>query len=118
MIGAFHAPSWDGLSPRVRSGGLDRGINVGEAGEVLVEAAGEPRGLLVVGVRVGPRRARVEDLARDAGAGLRRAEAEDRVDGEGDVAQLAVHDGIDQGPRVRQGDPAALAEPAAGPAGV
>src|SRR6187397_2288010 len=81
-----------GKGSDARAGG-DEVLVRAELLEVLLEAAGEVHGLLVVDGRVAPRGARVEELRVDPGHLDGDGEAEDRVLAVFGVVELAVQGG-------------------------
>src|SRR5690606_36168696 len=106
-----------GLGLELWTGGLD-GLGNLELLEVLDEQLGQALGSLVVGSRVGPGVARVEQDGLDARNGLRHVQVDDvQVLGLG-TDQGAALDRSDHGTGSRDAEALADAVATAGPAGV
>src|SRR4029079_15955403 len=89
-----------------------------ELREVLPEHPGKLLGLLIVGVLVRPRVARIEDIVRHTSNVLRHLEPEDRILVECRRVQIAAQEGVHHRARVRELHPLANPECTTGPTGV
>src|ERR1700730_5417106 len=108
--------SREGLTAEPRPGGRKfRGV---EALEVVPEHPGEFARLRVVYGRIAPGRTRIQERRHDSRDRYRHFEAEDIVDAEGRIRELAGKRCAQHRPRCSDRHALALAERPAGPAGV
>src|SRR5439155_5772633 len=108
---AASVDAWAGLANRGRE-------TIGVQREIIRKHPGQHPRLLVIGSRIRPRRARLEELRGDVGAGRRHRDTEDRVADGRNTVERAAQRGANHRPGVVDVHPLAGAVRAAGPAGV